>query len=179
MKLLNQLPIVPVALTIGMFDGVHLGHQEILKKLRLTGQTTAVLTFDPHPLQILRPQTPPPRPITSFPQKVRLFEQFGIDLLITLSFTLELAKMPFDELLNSIPLTHLILGEGSAFGKGRQGTEAAVRAWGEGKPIAIDYIPKLCLDGEKISSSRIRAALEQGDRAGAERLLGWTHQGVL
>ena|SRR3989344_1497756 len=179
MKLLTELPTTPVALTIGMFDGVHFGHQEILKRLKKTGQKVAVLTFAPHPLQVLRPQNPSPRPITSPGQKQRLLAHFGVDLLITLPFTLDFAKMPFDALLEAIPLTHLILGEGSAFGKGRQGTEAAVRSWASGKPISIDYIPQLLLDGERVSSSRIRAALERGDTTEAERLLGWTIKGII
>jgi FAD synthase len=171
MKLLSNLPQESVALTIGMFDGVHLGHQQILRTLRATGQTTAVLTFDPHPLELLRP--PAPRQITPLPLKERLLEEFGVDLLITLPFTREFANTPFDALLEAIPLTHLILGEGAVFGKGRQGTEANVRAWARGKPVVIDYLPKLIVDGEPVSSSRIRAALEAGDRNTAERLLGW------
>ncbi|MDE3046442.1 MAG: adenylyltransferase/cytidyltransferase family protein, partial [Verrucomicrobiota bacterium] len=70
------------ALTIGTFDGVHLGHQEILKKLRATGLKTTVVTFDPHPLLILRPSAPPPPLLTPPALKEKLLKQFGIDEVI-------------------------------------------------------------------------------------------------
>jgi riboflavin kinase/FMN adenylyltransferase len=170
---LFELPKTPIALTIGMFDGVHLGHQQLLKKLLATGQKTAILTFIPHPREVLSPSHSSPLQLTTHAQKKKLLEKLGIHFLITLPFTREFAQTRYDQILNSIPFTHLILGRGSAFGYKREGTEIAVRAWAKNRPVTIEYLPKFELDGAPVSSIRIRNALMTGDRPLAERLLGY------
>jgi riboflavin kinase/FMN adenylyltransferase len=160
------------ALTIGMFDGVHLGHQALIRKLRATGLPTTLVTFEPHPLAILRP--PAPRQITPPALKAKLLTRFGIDQIITLPFTQKLAATSFDQFLDSLSFSHLILGKGDAFGYRREGTEPAVRAWAKPKNIQVEYIPKLIIENEPVSSTRIRQALEEGDVDKAERLLGWS-----
>ncbi len=171
---LSEPPKTPVALSIGNFDGVHLGHQEIIRRLKKTGSPAAIVTFEPHPLQVLKPDAPRPLQITSYEQKKALLKQFGVDYLVTIAFTKEFAQITYDQFLDSLSLTHLIQGQGDAFGHKREGTEAKVRAWAMGKPIQIEYIPKITLDNEPVSSSRIRKALLSQDWALAERLLGYT-----
>jgi len=162
---LSQLPKTKIALTIGSFDGVHRGHQALLTKLKSYGIATGVLTFPTHPLQTLRP--PAPTPITSLPEKLQLLEKFGIDCVIVLPFP-EIMNIPYDEFLNLFPLSHLLLGEGSAFGKNREGTQTNVEAWGKKHHVHVEYMKKI----ENISSSQIRAAIKVGNLALAETLLG-------
>jgi riboflavin kinase/FMN adenylyltransferase len=173
MKLLQTFPDQPVALSIGMFDGVHRGHQALLQ--RLTDQTSpsAVLTFSNHPLTVLRPDLPPPVPITTSLQKQRLLERYGLDFLIVLPFTPAFATLSFNELLEKIPLTHLVLGQGAAFGKNREGTEERVRAWAQPRSVSVEYVEKVVFDGAPVSSTRVRKALADHDVSLAEHLLGY------
>ena len=156
------------ALTIGFFDGVHLGHRIILEKLRTYPHAT-ILTFSNHPRSILNP--PAPKLLLPFEEKITLLQQYA-DNVIALPFTLEYAKTPFDELLAQYDLSHIILGSGSAFGKNREGNEANVRAFAAKKEIHVEYIPKLYIDGKPVSSSRIRTAIADGNLNLANQLLG-------
>ena len=167
-KSLSELPRTKLALTIGSFDGVHQGHQLLLKKLKSYISPSAVLTFPTHPLQTLRP--PAPTPITSLETKVKLLEQQGVDLLILLSFA-DIKDLTYDQFLDQLPLSHLILGEGSIFGKNREGTQTNVEAWGVKNSVHVEYIKKI----DNISSSRIRAAIASGNFELAETLLGHTN----
>lgn len=153
------------AMTIGNFDGIHRGHQALLAKLQSYGVPTAVLTFAKHPLDYLRP--PAPKPIASLKEKLKLLAEQGIDCTVVIDFP-QIVNTPFDQFLSSLPLSHLVLGEGAAFGKNRAGTEPQVKAWGEKHGVQVEYIKKIDL----ISSSQIRAALAAGDLALAETLLG-------
>ncbi len=165
---LSDLPKEKVALTIGSFDGVHKGHQALIAKLKSYGAPTAVLTFPIHPLQTLRP--PPPTAITTLETKLKLLEKQGIDYAIVIPFP-SIVNTSFDQFLNSLPLSHLLLGEGSTFGKNREGTQANVEAWGKLNHVHVEYMKKI----EKISSSQIRAAIAAGNLALAETLLGHTN----
>lgn len=155
-----------MAWTIGMFDGVHLGHQALLKRLRAASAKSAVLTFAEHPLVLLSPRDAP-RLITQLPEKLVLLEAAGVDVVLVAPFTRELAAMPFDELLGKLVPSHLVLGVGAAFGKRREGTAERVRAWGQSRGVSVEYVEKTVVAGEPVSSSRIRATL-----ALAESLLG-------
>lgn len=171
MQIYTSLGVIPkakVALTIGSFDGVHRGHKALITKLKSYGVPTAVLTFPIHPLHTLRP--PPPTPITTLKTKLRLLEQEGIDICIVIPFP-EIVNTPFDQFLSALPLSHLLLGEGSAFGKNRQGTQKNVEAWGKQNNVHVEYMKKI----EKISSSQVRAAIAAGDLTLAETLLGHTN----
>ncbi|HSX25931.1 MAG TPA: FAD synthetase family protein [Chlamydiales bacterium] len=164
----NSLP--PTALTIGFFDGVHLGHQALLKSLRKRSDHITVFTFIHHPLQILKP--PAPKPICSFHQKLALLKDAQVDIVIAIPFTQEFASTPFDAFLSQFPLTLLLLGEGSAFGKNREGNEENVKAFAAKQGFIAQYLPKLILGNEPISSRRIRASIAAGDFARASQLLG-------
>lgn len=169
----DQFPSIPVALSIGMFDGVHLGHQEIIRQLKKTGSPAAILTFSNHPLSLFRPHEPLPLQITTHAQKKQLFKRFGVDYMVTLPFTRELAHLTFDQFLSSISMTHLILGKGAAFGRKKEGTEEKVTPWAEKRGIRASYLPKVMLEGEPVSSTRIRKALIDNNLNLAERLLGY------
>lgn len=156
------------ALTIGVFDGVHLGHEMLLRRLRSFPHAT-ILTFSNHPQNILCP--PGPELLIPYEIRTELLRNYA-DQILVLPFNEELAATPFNELLDQFDLSHLILGEGAVFGAGRQGNEENVRQYGAQNGIHVEYIPKILFEGEPISSSRIRKALAEGKRALAEQLLG-------
>lgn len=158
------------ALTIGFFDGVHLGHVALLKQLREHPFAT-IFTFSNHPMSVLKP--PAPQQLIPLEEKVSLLNAFA-DHVIVKKFTPEFAKTSYHELLDEFDLSALILGAGSVFGAGRKGTEDAVRAYAKQKGIEAQYVPKTLFENEPISSSRIRKALESGNKQLAQQLLGRT-----
>lgn len=159
------------ALTIGMFDGVHRGHQLIFQRLKETGCPIAAVTFSNHPAEALG--KPTPTLITPLPVKLALFKKFGIEFPRVLSFTKELALQSYEEFLRSCPpIRHLILGDGATIGRDRLGTPEALLLLGKKQGFTVQFIPKLLFNEIPISSSRIRALLEQGRLKEAEELLG-------
>jgi len=156
------------ALTIGFFDGVHLGHQKLLKKLREQPHAT-ILTFSNHPQSLFNPAAP--ALLIPLDEKINLLKQYA-DEVIVIPFTKEFASTPYDKLLSQFELTHLILGAGSVFGKNREGNEANVRKYCESRGIIVEYVPKALFQNEPISSSRIRQAIADGNLTLVHQLLG-------
>jgi riboflavin kinase/FMN adenylyltransferase len=173
---LEEIPSIsgPIALTIGSFDGVHLGHQHLFQQLKNHG-TAAVLTFSNHPAEVLKPDSTPPM-IDTLDQKIRRFEMNGIDLALILPFTQELSSLSYDTFLwqlhQRLPFTHLILGEGSAFGHQAQGTEENIKAFAKELHFEAIYLPKFLFEGEPVSSKRIRQLINMGNFEQAFCLLG-------
>lgn len=173
---LQKIPSLsgPIALTIGTFDGVHLGHQHLLQQLKKHG-TAVVLTFSNHPAEILRPQTVP-QPIDTLQQRLNRLEKNSIDLTLLLPFTPELACQPYDIFLKEIhqylPFTHLILGEGSAFGYKAQGTQTQIQSLAKEMQFEAIYLPKFIFEGEAVSSKKIRELIRTGNFEQAFCLLG-------
>ena len=166
--------ISPCAFTIGAFDGVHRGHQALFAQLKKTKRPLAILTFATHPQQILRPEKPLAL-LTPLSIKLALLQAQGINIAVVLPFSQELAALPFDRFLEQLPLAHLILGKEATFGKDRGGNETNVRAWASASGIPVEYLEKLTMNHEPISSHRIRDTIERGDLAFAEQLLGRPH----
>lgn len=173
MKIYTSIPsdLPPTALTIGTFDGVHLGHRTLLKRLRECGSHSTVLTFTNHPLEILSPPHVPVL-LTSLPEKLSLLEECGVDTVIAIPFTQELAALSYEAFIAQFRLTHLILGAGDAFGKNREGSPANLIRLSKEKGFSVEFLDKVLLDGQPISSRRIRAALSSNDFETAARLLG-------
>jgi len=171
MKVVTELQAVtePCAFTIGMFDGVHLGHQQLLCKLGSYNLPSVVLTFPEHPLRVLGGQAP--KLITPLPVKLALLETLGIHTTVVIPFTKQFAETSYSELLSSLPVKQLLFGQGAAFGKGRLGDETAVRAWAKKHHAAVEYIEKTI----PVSSTKIREAIASGDLIQAEMLLGHPH----
>ena len=159
-----------IALTIGVFDGVHRGHQLLLNDLSKTGYKTVVLTFSNHPLSVLKGISPPL--LTPLPLKTALLKQYGADEVIVIPFTKTIAEMSFEEFLKPYSIRHLILGEDAAFGQGRRGTPEALHQFGQNHGFTVHVQPLLQIDNQPLSSTRIRALVAKGLFEEAETLLG-------
>jgi riboflavin kinase/FMN adenylyltransferase len=171
-------------LTIGNFDGVHLGHQALIRRTvedaRAQGAEAVVVTFDPHPQQVLKAQPVPL--LTTLPLRLRLFEELGADAACVIPFTAELAALSAEaflreRLLGAFRVSRLVIGYDFAFGHNREGTVEVLRSAGGRYGFTLDIVPAVMLDGEAVSSTRIRASLASADFAAAARLLGrpWSH----
>ncbi|MGH7946720.1 MAG: riboflavin biosynthesis protein RibF [Opitutaceae bacterium] len=177
------LPPQPLHLAIGMFDGVHLGHRAVVdaavQSARRSAGIAGVLTFWPHPSAVFRPENPT-RLIQDAATKSRMLLGLGVDAVITQSFTPELAAVRADEFLpwlkQRLPwLAAVYVGENFRFGHGRQGDVAMLVANARRHGIRVFSAPRVNLDGEPISSTRVRAQLEAGDIEAANALLGYTY----
>lgn len=163
---------------IGNFDGIHRGHQALLGEARelagKQGKKLAVLTFEPHPRQLFRPDEPPSR-ITPFPLKASRLEQAGVDVLFSLSFNWDFASQSAaafvqNILVDALAASHVVVGYDFRFGQLRAGTPDTIREAG----IAVTVVAEIKSgQGEDLSSSRIRQLLRHGKIAKANELLGW------
>jgi riboflavin kinase/FMN adenylyltransferase len=170
-------------LTLGNFDGLHLGHQElvrmIIRRARETGALSMVVTFRPHPLKILAPEKCPPL-ISIYEEKIKLFERLGIDVLVKIPFTLEFSTMPpedfvRDVLCGTLGAKEIFVGYNYRFGKGREGDIRTLRGLGEKYGFTVREIEQIAFGGEVISSTKIRTLLREGDVEHAAKLLGRTY----
>jgi len=167
-------------ITLGNFDGLHLGHQELIRKIILraeeTGGLSMVVTFRPHPLKILAPEKCPPL-ISIYEEKIQLLEKLGIDVLVKIPFTLDFSAMePRDFvkniLVNILGAKEIFVGYNYRFGKGRKGNILMLRDLGNELGFIVREVEQVSLNGEVISSTRIRQLLINGDVEHAARLLG-------
>ncbi|MBI3447607.1 MAG: FAD synthetase family protein, partial [Acidobacteria bacterium] len=160
---------------IGNFDGVHLGHQRILEAAirgaRGAGGTAVAMTFDPHPLSILSPTGRPPL-ITPFEEKVRVLEARGLDVLLVVPFTRELAAISAeafvsDVLSRQVGAKRVYVGANFHFGRGGQGDFELLRREGGRLGIDVEKVEVVLLDSRPVSSTRIRDNIARGavDRA--------------
>ncbi len=179
---LDQLRPRPhnLVLTIGNFDGVHLGHRQIFRQVVRTARalrgTAAVLTFEPHPLRLLAPEQAPPR-INTPEEKVRLVEASRIDLLLVLEFNRQLAELSAGEfvhdiLVDKLAVRHLIVGYDYSFGRRREGNIEFLRQESRRCGFTLQVLDPIRQDGEVYSSTRIRQALQAGDVAGVVEVMG-------
>ena len=167
--------------TSGTFDGVHLGHQKILRRLqelanRKQGETV-LLTYWPHPRLILQPKDKSLRLLTSLSEKVKLLEGMGVDHLIILPFTKELSQMSSEEfirdiLVDKIQTKTLVIGYDHKFGKNREGSFEYLQSHSHLFGFAIEEISRQDVDDLGVSSTKIRTALSQGDISTANKYLG-------
>lgn len=154
-----------------MFDGVHLGHQQLLKHLSSFGCLTQAITFSNHPFEVLQPAAAP-LPLTPLQIKQSLLLAYGVEETTMLSFTQELASLSYEDFLAPYEFAHLVVGEDAAIGRGRLGTPDALRLLGLKRGFQVHVLPKLQHAGEQISSTRIRSLIARGDLLEVERLLG-------
>ena len=166
--------------TIGNFDGVHLGHQAVFEKLLEEGRElqipATVITFEPQPLEYFAPDKAPAR-LTRLREKLQAIEATGIEQVLLLEFGRRLAAMSAEEfvqhiLVDGLGVKHLYVGDDFRFGKGRSGNVDLLRKMGAEAGFTVDFLPTVALDGERISSTRIRNALAEGDMETANACLG-------
>jgi len=167
-------------ITLGNFDGLHLGHQELIKKIiqraRETSSLSMVVTFRPHPLKILAPDKCPPL-ISIYEEKIRLIEKLGIDVLVKIPFSLDFAAMePRDFVKNILRdllgAREIFVGYNYRFGKGRKGDIRMLNELGKELGFVVREIEQVSLNGEVISSTRIRRLLKDGEVEDAAKFLG-------
>ncbi len=164
---------------VGVFDGVHRGHQALLSHLtagaHAAGLPAAVVTFHPHPAVALG-KVQPPFYLTSPQQRAEQLSLLGIDALVTLAFNASLAQVEAEafmrQLIHALGLRRLVVGEGFALGRGRQGNILTLQKLGEALGYGVEIIPPQQSANEVISSSRARALLAQGDMPQVAALLG-------
>lgn len=167
--------------TIGNFDGVHLGHQHIFRRLveeaRRRECPAVVISFEPHPKNVLHPERHPFYLITTLEEKIRLIEQTGIDALILIPFTLEYAQTSAGDFIHDIlwdrlRIRKILIGHDYTFGRGREGNEAFLTDFGHRLGFEVEVMSAFQLNGTTISSTRIRDALLAGEVRFAASLLG-------
>lgn len=162
-------------LAIGVFDGVHLGHQAVIKSLAGAGKIAA-LTFEPHPLAVIAPDRVPPR-LTTLEQKVAYMRAQGTVAVVAVKFDAELRQLSpgafVDQIARVFPdLKEIAIGENWSFGRNREGNAAKLAEMARAYDFTIKAIPPVLLDGAPVSSTRIREAISQRRFDEAERLLG-------
>jgi len=181
----NELPAIkkPVV-TIGTFDGVHKGHQKVLAHLREIAShrkgESLVITFWPHPRQVLNTREDMPKLLNSLENKILLFEKASIEHLLILEFNLELSrKNPQDFirefLMENIKIDSLVIGYDHRFGRNRTGSFNYLKEKSKDFGFNVYEVPAFQLDHVSISSSKIRHALQEGDIQTANQYLGYTY----
>lgn len=170
----------PTVLTLGVFDGLHLGHQRIMHKVveraRVTASAATAITFDPHPRSVLHPESAPPL-LQTLDQRLANFEVLGIEQAIVIRFDREFASQAADEFLRDIVHDRLqakevYLGKGFAFGRGRGGNIDLLRRMSAELGFVADEVDEVTLRGQRISSSKIRELLAEGRVNLVRRMLG-------
>ena len=170
----------PTVLTLGVFDGLHLGHQKIMQtvvdRAAEVGAVPTAITFDPHPRAVLYPETAPPL-LQTLDQRLANFEVLGIEQAIVIHFDREFANQPADDFLHEIVHDRLharevYLGKGFAFGKNRGGNIELLREMSKELGFFADEVSEVQLRGHRISSSKIRELLDTGHVNLARRMLG-------
>lgn len=170
----------PCAVAIGNFDGVHIGHQELIRRMVAAATNyaviPAVLTFDPHPAVIVAPERAP-LAIISLEERLRVLETLGVRQILVLPFTPAVARMTPEEfckdvLSGALRATAVVVGENFRFGAHQAGNAATLRDLGISLGFATEFLPPVVYRGEVVSSSAIRGRLIAGDVDRAGRLLG-------
>ncbi len=178
-RLADAAPLAGSVLTVGTFDGVHLGHQEVVRyvvaRARERGAPALVVTFDPHPRTVVRGESVPL--LTTVEERAALLDERGIAHTLVLPFTPEFAALPAADfvrqvLVDKLRVGEVVIGYDHGFGRRREGNADLLRRLGPELGFAVDVIPAHLVARHAVSSSQIRALLQTGDVAQAAALLG-------
>ena len=171
----------PVHLALGVFDGVHVGHQEVIRHAveaaKKDGGLAGVVTFEPHPIRVLAPERAPRRILASIQHKADLLADLGVDFLCVQEFTLDFSKREAKDFIEDLAkssgsLKRIAVGEDWIFGKERGGNVQRLREWGSELDFEVDAAPPVMVQGERVSSTRIRQAIRDGNLSAAKEMLG-------
>jgi riboflavin kinase/FMN adenylyltransferase len=176
------LPRLPngSTVTVGSFDGVHLGHRAVLREIgrraRAAGRASVLVTFDPHPLEVVNPEAAPPL-LTTGPERLEILALSPLDYVLLMRFDRHLASLTPEEfvrdvLLDRCAVRELVIGHDHGFGRGRSGDVETLRRLGAAHGFDVDVVPPVDFAGQHVSSSRIRRAVAGGDLATAAAMLG-------
>lgn len=184
---LPRLPAYPLprlqngaTVTVGSFDGVHLGHQAVLREIdrraREAGRASMLVTFDPHPLEVVNPEAAPPL-LTTGAERLEILAQSPLDYVMLLRFDRQLAGLSPEKfvrqvLLERCAVKELVIGHDHGFGRGRSGDVETLRLLGKAEGFEVDVVDPVDVGGQHVSSSRIRRAVAGGDLAAAAAMLG-------
>jgi riboflavin kinase/FMN adenylyltransferase len=171
--------------TVGTFDGVHRAHQEIIERIvtrarELSGRSVAV-TFDPHPKEVVRSAQGPVELLTTLEERCERLGELGVDLTVVIPFTKEFSRLTAGEfcstyLIRGVGLLEVIVGHDHMFGRDRQAGQDELQRLGREHGFQVSVIPPLAVDGEVISSTRIRRALAAGAVEKAGAMLGYPYR---
>ena len=179
----NFVAVNPVV-TIGTFDGVHLGHREVISELKristLSEGDSVVFTFDPHPRIVIAPQEDSLRLLSTQKEKINLMEKIGIDHLVIYPFTREFSKLSYNEFVENIlvgkmNIASLVVGYDHRFGQGRKGDFNSLELLSNELNFKVEQLSELLVDNKVVSSTKIRLALEAGDILKANHFLGYRY----
>jgi len=170
--------IPETVITVGTFDGVHLGHHRVLEEIavraRNSGRRSLLVTFDPHPLEIVNPRAAPPL-LTVGAERREILAQSKLDLLVMLAFDHRLSQYAPEQfvrlLIERFGLRELVIGHDHGFGRGRAGDVDLLRVLGRELGFAVDVVQEVTVDDRPVSSTRVRRAVAGGDLETAARLL--------
>ncbi len=180
----EHLQWVNPVVTIGSFDGVHKGHVQVIASLQRVARQlhgeTVIISFEPHPREVLYPQEKPPGILTTLDEKVKILERLGVDHLLVLSFTKELAELEYDRfvhdvLVEQIGIKGLVVGYDHRFGKNRTGTFESLKALSAQYHFFLEQEEVYEENQINISSTKIRNALQAGDINRVNDFLGYTY----
>jgi riboflavin kinase/FMN adenylyltransferase len=183
MRIVRSVPIAaeaPLALTIGNFDGVHLGHQAMLSRLRIVADEQHLLacamTFEPHPREFFAPEQAPAR-LTTMREKLELLAKYGMDVAHVCHFDEHLARTTAEDfierfLTRGLGARHVLVGDDFRFGARRTGDIDVLRKHARSCGYTVEAMASITVDGQRVSSTAVREALKNGDLERAARLLG-------
>lgn len=182
---MSEAPLLPPlpggsTVTVGSFDGVHLGHQAVLREIAgragAAGRASVLVTFEPHPLEVVNPRAAPPL-LTTGPERREILAQTPLDYVLFLRFDRRLAGYSPEEfvrrvLLGRCGMRELVIGHDHGFGRGRSGDVDTLRRLGAEDGFEVDVVAAVDVGDQHVSSSRIRRAVAGGDLETAARMLG-------
>ncbi|SFE96736.1 bifunctional riboflavin kinase/FAD synthetase [Sunxiuqinia elliptica] len=178
----SQFNVAKPILTVGSFDGVHLGHRKVIDRLNEIAASkngeSVIFTFAPHPRVVLSPQQNDLRLLTTLDEKIELLEQAGVDHLIVFSFTKDFSELSYTDFVRSILVTQLgidslVVGYDHKFGKNRKGDFEMLKGLAMAFGFELEKLDVLLSDDVNVSSTKIRHALQEGDIARANKYLGY------
>jgi riboflavin kinase / FMN adenylyltransferase len=183
---IGRLPPLPrgSTVTVGSFDGVHLGHEAVLREIarraEAAGRASVLVTFEPHPLEVVNPQAAPPL-LTTDVERREILAQLPLDYVLFLRFDRRLASLTPEEFVEQVLIERchvreLVIGHDHGFGRGRSGDVETLRRLGAERGFDVDVVEVVDVGEQHVSSSRIRRAVAGGDLTTAARMLGRPYQ---